>query len=56
MQGNDVNKEARFAFLTLDYALHAGSDALVFNGQRGAQLMLKRLRTPEELGMISPIN
>ncbi|HDV5711236.1 TPA: tyrosine-type recombinase/integrase [Legionella pneumophila] len=55
-----LNKEARFAFLTLDYALHAGSDAFVFNGQRGVlsprgiQLMLKRLRTPEELGMISP--
>lgn len=55
-----LNKEARFAFLALDYIINAGSDTFIFNGQRGGlgprgiQLMLKRLRIPEEIGMISP--
>lgn len=55
-----LNKDARFAFFNLDYTLHAGTEAFIFNGQRGVlssrgvQLMLKRLRTTEELGIISP--
>jgi integrase/recombinase XerC len=55
-----LNKEARSSFFTLDYILNAGQDKFVFNGQRGVlsprgvQLMLKRLRIPEEIGMISP--
>lgn len=55
-----LNKDARLAFFNLDYTIHAGSDACVFTGQRGVlgsrgvQLMLKRLRFPEELGIISP--
>jgi integrase/recombinase XerC len=44
-----LNKDARQAFLDLDYKTHAGSDAFIFSGQRGVltprgvQLMLKRL-------------
>ena len=55
-----LNKDACLAFFNLDYTMHAGSDAFIFTGQRGAlgsrgvQLLLKRLRFPEELGMISP--
>lgn len=55
-----LNKDARLAFFNLDYTIHAGSDVCVFSGQRGVlgprgvQLMLKRLRFPEELGIISP--
>ena len=55
-----LNKDACFALFNLDYTIHAGSEAFVFTGQRGVlsargvQLMLKRLRTPEELGVISP--
>lgn len=55
-----LNKDARLAFFNLDYTIHAGSDAVVFTGQRGVlsprgvQLMLRRLRFPEELGAISP--
>jgi integrase/recombinase XerC len=55
-----LNKDARRAFFNLDYTIHAASDAFVFIGQRGVlsprgvQLMLSRLRFPEELGSISP--
>lgn len=55
-----LNKEARLAFFNLNYTLHAGSEAYIFTGQRGVlsargvQLMLKRLRFPEDLGVISP--
>lgn len=55
-----LNKDARLAFQDLGYAQHAGSKEYIFNGQRGVlsprgiQLMLKRLHTPEDLGMISP--
>lgn len=55
-----LNKDARIAFFNLDYTIHAGSDAFIFTGQRGAlssrgvQLMLNRLKFPEELGAVSP--
>jgi len=55
-----LNKDARLAFFNLDYTIHAGSDAFVFTGQRGVlsprgvQLMLNRLKFPEELGAMSP--
>ncbi|MHA3124383.1 tyrosine-type recombinase/integrase (plasmid) [Legionella pneumophila] len=55
-----LNKDARLAFFNLDYTIHAGSDAFIFTGQRGAlssrgvQLMLNRLKFPEELGAVSP--
>lgn len=55
-----LNKEARFAIFNLDYTTHAGTETFIFYGQRGVlssrgvQLMLRRLRTPEELGIISP--
>jgi integrase/recombinase XerC len=55
-----LNKDARLAFFNLDYTQHAGSDVFIFTGQRGVlgsrgvQLMLKRLRFPEDLGVISP--
>jgi integrase/recombinase XerC len=53
-----LNKDARQAFFDLGYKTHAGNDAFVFIGQRGAlsprgvQLMLKRLNIPVEA--ISP--
>lgn len=49
-----LNKDARQAFLDLDYKTHAGSDTFIFSGQRGVltprgvQLMLKRLNIPGE--------
>jgi len=55
-----LNKDARLAFFNLDYTIHAGSDAFIFTGQRGVlgsrgvQLMLNRLKFPEELGAVSP--
>jgi len=55
-----LNKEARLALFTLNYTIHASSDAFVFKGQRGTltprgvQLMLNRLHIPGELGVISP--
>ena len=55
-----LNKDARLAFFSMDYTIHAGSDAFIFTGQRGAlssrgvQLMLNRLKFPEELGAVSP--
>ena len=55
-----LNKDARLAFLNLDYILHIGSEAFIFIGQRGVlssrgvQLIFKRLHFPEELGGISP--
>ena len=55
-----LNKDARLALYNLDYTIHAGSDVFVFKGQRGTlsprgvQLMLNRLRIPDELGVISP--
>lgn len=55
-----LNKDARLAFYNLVYTIHAGSDAFIFTGQRGVlssrgvQLMLNRLKFPEELGAVSP--
>lgn len=55
-----LNKDSRVAFKTLGYMEKYGCDQYVFTGQRGPlsprgiQLMLKRLRFPEELGAISP--
>ena len=55
-----LNKDARLAFITIGYTQYAGFDDNVFTGQRGVlsprgvQLMLKRLRFPEDLGTISP--
>ncbi|MBA2655925.1 MAG: tyrosine-type recombinase/integrase [Tatlockia sp.] len=55
-----LNKDARLALFNLDFTIYAGSDAFVFNGQRGTltprgvQLMLNRLHIPGELGDVSP--
>lgn len=55
-----LNKDARIAFINIGYIENAGFDEYVFTGQRGVlsprgiQLMLKRLRFPDELGTISP--
>lgn len=55
-----LNKDAREAFLNLDYKKHAGTDYFVFMGQRGVlsprgiQLILKRLNFSKELGTITP--
>ena len=55
-----LNKDARLAFFNLDYTIHAGSDDFIFTGQRGVlstrgvQLMLNRLKFPEELSAVSP--
>ena len=55
-----LNKDARLSLYNLDYTINAGSDVFVFKGQRGklgprgVQLMLNRLRFPDDLGAISP--
>jgi len=55
-----LNKDARHAFLDLDYQQHAGSDGLIFLGQRGVlsargiQLILKRRLQGTALDDITP--
>jgi len=55
-----LNKDARHAFLNLDYQQYAGSDGLIFLGQRGVlsargiQLMLKRRLQGTTLANITP--
>jgi integrase/recombinase XerC len=55
-----LNKESRNAFNAIDYKQHAGTDTLIFLGQRGnltprgVQLIFKRLISNSKLDTISP--
>ena len=55
-----LNKDARVTFESLKYAEYAGSDAFIFEGQRGVlssrgvQLALKRLLQYSEFSAVSP--
>ena len=55
-----LNKDAREALMSLDYYNHAGSEVLIFEGQRGnlssrgIQLVLERLLQYSEVGKVSP--
>lgn len=49
-----LNKDARLAFYNLDYTIHAGSDAFIFTGQRGA-LISRGVQLMTDTGAYSDI-